>query len=448
MLALLMAPSDQLVGRAAELQVLDRAVAGLVDGVAGALSIVGAPGIGKSRLLAELAGRADEAGYIVLVGAASELERDLPFGVFVNALDEYLESLEARRLERLDEDVRVELARLFPSLSNLGTPGIEALQDERYRVHRAVRILLETLATKPLVLVLDDFHWTDSGSVELAGALLRRPPAARVLLVFGIRPRQLPARLITELSRSEREGSLTCVELGPLSREDAIEFLGDAFSRSMADVLYEESGGVPFYLEQLARVPTADRTSAGGRAAPASAGDGHVPSMVVEALREELSLLSHETRRALQGAAVAGDPFDPELAAVAADCEESVVLDALDELLSLDFVRATDVPRRFRFRHPLVRRAVYEAAPGGWRLAAHERTAEALAARGASAAARAHHLERAARQGSMDAVAVLTQAGTEAAGRAPGTAARWFEAALQLLPDTGPPEQRVGLLLS
>lgn len=169
--------------------------------------------------------------------------------------------------------------------------------------------------------------------------------------------------------------------------------------------------------------------------------------MVLAALREELSLLSDDDRHVLQGAAVAGDPFEPELAAAAADVAEPVALDALDELLRLDFVRPTDVPRRFRFRHPLVRRAVYEAAPAGWRLTAHERSAAALTGRGASAIARAHHVERSARQGNAEAVALLEEAGAQAAERAPGTAARWFDAALRLLPDTAPSERRVQILL-
>src|SRR5829696_5181407 len=100
--AMTVAPTAGLVGRAAELEVLDGALAGLGGGYGGA------PGIGKSRLLSELARRADATGYLVLAGAASELERDLPFGVFVDAMDAYLESLEPRRLERLPEDVRGE----------------------------------------------------------------------------------------------------------------------------------------------------------------------------------------------------------------------------------------------------------------------------------------------------------------------------------------------------
>jgi predicted ATPase len=258
--------------------------------------------------------------------------------------------------------VRVELARVFPSLAGFHRDGPDAPQDERYRTHRAVRTLLETLAVKPLILVLDDFHWADSASIELAGALLRRPPAARVLLVLGVRPRQLHERLTAELGRAHREGTLTQIELEPLSFDDAKELLGDAVAPDVAAGLYEESGGVPFYLEQLARMPANRAQRTRGAAAPVSLGEADVPPMVAVALTEELALLSDGSRRVLQGAAVAGDPFEPELAAAAADVAEPDAVDALDELLRLDFVRPTEVPRRFRFRHPLVRRAVYEAA--------------------------------------------------------------------------------------
>ena len=108
-------------------------------------------------------------------------------------------------------------------------------------------------------------------------------------------------------------------------------------------------------------------------------------------------------------------------------------MEAIDELLRLDLLRTTDVPRRFRFRHPLVRRAVYDATAAGWRLGAHERSATALAARGATASARAHHVERWAREGDTGAVDVLREAGEEAVRLAPASAAHWFGEALRLL---------------
>ena len=180
-----------------------------------------------------------------------------------------------------------------------------------------------------------------------------------------------------------------------------------------------------------------------------SLGGVEVPATVAAALAEELGLLAGgrsprargrcRGRRSVRSRARRGRGRRRR---------EPAAIDALDELLALDLIRPTDVPRRFRFRHPLVRRAVYEAAPGGWRLGAHERSAEALAERGAPASARAHHVELAARQGDRGAVGVLREAGEAAAQRAPASAARWFAAALRLLPGTAPAEERVELLLA
>jgi ATP/maltotriose-dependent transcriptional regulator MalT len=440
--------TEHLVGRADEIRSLDRVLAELDQGSAAAIQLVGEPGIGKTRLLTELATRADARGHLVLSGSASELERDLPFSVFVDALDEYLRGLERSRLAALDDDVRTELAHVFPSLTALATDREVALQHERYRTHRAVRELLEQLAwTQPLVLVLDDLHWADPASVELLGALLRRPPAVAVLLALAVRPRQLPERLSAALERAHRTETLIRIELGALSPEEARQLLGGAVDSADATILYEESGGNPFYLEQLAR--SLDR--AGGAAAvhgETSLTAIGVPSTVAAALTEELALLSDSARLVLEGAAVAGDPFEPELAAAGAQMPEVSVMAAIDELLQLDLLRTTDVPRRFRFRHPLVRRAVYEATAVSRRLGAHERCAEALSAQGATASARAHHVERSAREGDVAAAAALRQAGEEAVRLAPASAAHWFADALRLLPPTAPAHERVELLLA
>jgi ATP/maltotriose-dependent transcriptional regulator MalT len=408
---------------------------------------VGAAGIGKTRLLTEAAQRADARGHIVLRGTAAELERDIAFWVFIDALDEYVESVEPRRLGNLPDDVRTELARVFPAFAQSGRGDAAGLPNERYRINRAVRELLERLAaTKPLVLVLDDFHWADPASVDLLGSLLRRPPPAAVLLVVAARPRQAPTRLAGTLERALRDGSLARLELSPLTSEEATAMLGQAGPDERTTALFEESGGNPFYLEQLARSPEfADRLSP----PPLVSVDGvHVPPLVIAALTEELTLLSSAARRVLEGASVAGDPFEPELAATAADVSEPEAMDAIDELLARDVIRPTEVPRRFRFRHPIVRRAVYESAPRGWRIGAHERAADALEARGAGPATRAHHVDISAKIGDAAAAATLAEAGRISAPRAPAIAVRWFTGALRLLPETAPYKERVDLLLA
>ena len=211
-------PTGHLVGRADELGSLERLLDELDRGCPGAVEVAGAPGIGKTRLLREVAAWAGARGHLVLSGAASEFERDPPFSVFIDALDEYVAGLEPARLAVLDDAVQAELAHVFPSLSALADGREVAAQSERYRSHRAVRELLERLAAPtPLVLVLDDLHWADSASVELLGALLRRPPAAAVLVAVALRPRQTPERLSAALERAHRAAALTRIGLGALT---------------------------------------------------------------------------------------------------------------------------------------------------------------------------------------------------------------------------------------
>ena len=246
-------PADQLVGRAAELGVIGDALADLERRNFGALELRGEPGMGKTRLLHELAGRGDALGHIVLTGSGAELEADLPFWVFVDALDEYLQALEQRRLDALEPETLADLAGVFPALQ-AATDGATAGGD-RYRMHRAVRQMLETLAaTKALVLVLDDLHWADPASLELLGSLLRRPPDAAVLLAVALRPRQLDEGFGGALERARGAGVVTRLELGALSADEARQLLSESMTGHGRGALRGERGR-PVLFQQLARSP-------------------------------------------------------------------------------------------------------------------------------------------------------------------------------------------------
>jgi ATP/maltotriose-dependent transcriptional regulator MalT len=410
-----------IVGRAEELGRLESALDALEERSAGCVTVEGEPGIGKTRLLQELRSRAVDRGCVVLSGAAAEFERELPFSVFVDALDAYVVSHDLDEREGWDADLARELGEVLPSLRS--PDGAGALADERYRAHRAVHRLLGLIAAeRPVVLVLDDLQWSDGASIELIAALVRRPPGAPVLLALGFRPSQAADRLAAALAGPVVDR----LPLGQLSEAEAAELLEGA-DRAFVAAAYDAGGGNPFYLEQLGRAGTAP-------AASADTLDSGVPAAVMAAIAEELESLSDQSRLFLGAAAVAGEPFEPDLAATIAELPQAEGLVALDDLLALDVVRPTEVPRRFTFRHPLVRRAVYESTGGGWRLAAHARAAAALAERGAAATERAHHVEQSAGPGDDEAIEVLLEAGRAAASRAPAAAARWFEAALRLLP--------------
>src|SRR5689334_12124273 len=165
-----------LVGRAQELAELDEALDQVARGEPRFLQIVGEAGIGKSRLLAELARRGESRGCLVLDGRAAEFEQDLPFGLIVAALNDYLGSLDPAMLDGLDQDELRELASTFPSLRQPSGPAATTGDGaERYRLHHSIRAVLERLAKRqPLILSLDDVHWADPGSVEVISHLLRR----------------------------------------------------------------------------------------------------------------------------------------------------------------------------------------------------------------------------------------------------------------------------------
>ena len=237
----------------------------------------GEPGIGKSRLLAWLAD--ESSGATVLAARASEYEADLPYALWTEALGERLSG------------------------------------DDRHGTHRWLRSRLEELAAaRPLVVCLDDVHWADPASREALLALIHRPPAGRVLLALATRTGQFP------LERA------TVVRVGPLSSVEARELVGAG-----ADAVYADSGGNPFYLEQLVR--------AAGEDAVAASGDGTVPPAVAAALAAELGGLGADARRLLEAAAVVGDPFDVDLAAEVAELGDGAALSALDDLLLRGLIR-------------------------------------------------------------------------------------------------------------
>jgi hypothetical protein len=211
-------------------------------------------------------------------------------------------------------------------------------------------------------------------------------------------------------------------------RETDALLAGHALGRADRRELYRLSGGNPFYAEQLARLGSA--TAPAGVAQP----ETEVPHGVLAAISQELGALPHPAMLLLQGGAVVGDPFELELAAAACGCRSEEAHRQIDRLVAANLVRPTPAPRRFRFRHPIVRAAVYQSAGSGWRFGAHARVADALARHGAPPSARAHHVERSARPGDAAARSLLVQAARATTPRAPGIAARWYQAALDLTP--------------
>jgi DNA-binding CsgD family transcriptional regulator len=395
-----MAVVDGLLGRAAARETV-------------VLDISGEPGIGKTRLLGEAVAAARSRGFDTRHVRASELERDAPHAV-VAAI--------------------------------LGAPTPESA--ERHRVARAVATGIETATSRtPLVVAVDDLQWADAGSVDALAHVVDRIASAPLALVFASRRGRRPAAFSAALERCERAGRLARAELEPLGAGDAAALLGPAIEGPLRERLIRESGGNPFYLEQLARAGRDDR----GRASPDARAIG-VPRAVAAALAVELAALSSAARGAAHALSVAGDGADAELVAAVAGADQAGLLGALDELIDADIVRADAAAPLFAFRHPIVRRAVEESAPAAWRIGAHRRAAAELRSRGAPVGRLAPHVERGADAGDRDAIGLLAAAASECLTSAPAVAARYYRAALRLQPadtaGTAGPALRLPLALA
>ncbi|BFU44913.1 ATP-binding protein [Krasilnikovia sp. MM14-A1004] len=473
-----------LVGREAESAVLREALR-LTGSAAQVVEVVGEPGIGKTRLMAELADQARRQGLRTITGRATEFEQDVPFAPLVEALDDHA---------RHTGGAPPAPAELRP-LENvlLAGPGPDDSAVARFRSMRALRRALEELAAPSgLVLLLDDVHWADPSSVDLLEFLLRRPPVGRVLLAVAYRPAQVPARLAAALAAGQSR--VHRLRLAPLREPDVAALLGGDVRAARVRQLHRLSGGNPLYLEALRRSepdlgpgagPTAppaglpptglsaagvpadgfladwfspdgfsgDEFSADGFSGDGFSGDGgdgprtepvvdavELPPEVRAALLADLAAVGELDRAVAAAAAVCGYEIEPALLAAVAQLPPPATLRSIDALTSRAVLQPVPGTGRFRFRHPLVRQVVYASTPAGWRLGAHARAAEHLTSVGAPPRARAHHVARSASPGDTAAADTLVAAARSVGTQAPATAVAWLRAALRLLPANAPSE--------
>ena len=265
-------------------------------------SIEGEPGIGKTRLLAELAQRADARGCIVLGGSASELERDLPFWVFVDALDEYVAGLDPQVVgiaprggaQRARARDAVPVGVRFRRRSDRAGRAVSRPP----RGARAARAAGGGQAARA------DARRRPLGGRRLGGAAGRAPaqPARRRRPGRDRQPPATAARAPRDGARAGR--SPRWAHPAPAGRPRLATRRAPSSAttsgRERADVLYEEAGGNPFYLQQLARSQGAPARPAPGQGDLEAIG---VPGAVIASITEELGFL---LRRHPPGAARRG----------------------------------------------------------------------------------------------------------------------------------------------
>ncbi|HEY3253642.1 MAG TPA: AAA family ATPase, partial [Polyangiaceae bacterium] len=347
--------SRVLVGRTRELAVLDETLRSCISGERAILVLSGEPGIGKTRMLEEVASRVLDVGGISVWGRMWEVGLTPPFWPWIQALS---------ALDTPNDPA--------PSLGSL-----QGQMDGGGRLARfaeVVTFLKRRAAFGPIALLFDDLHAADASSLQLleyvAPQLIRHP----VLLAIAVRETDTTTETAAVLGRLQRGARRT--PLNRLSCADVAELVGD---RADVQRVFELSDGNPLFVEELL-------------ASQASRGQLGLPdlSSVRAVIRDRVARLPEDARNALAAAAIVGREFRGQIIADMAELGDIGV--ALQPALTLGMVAMTR-PDRFRFSHALVAEAMADELGVGERARLHLRAAHALERHsGSDTSAIAHHL--------------------------------------------------------
>jgi predicted ATPase len=458
-----------MVGRKQELEALGglwgRAAEGrsnAADEMRRIVLLAGDPGIGKTRLAAEIARSAHDAGAFVLAGR-SPRETLVPYQPFVEALRHYLLNAPLSELRASAREYGSELARLVPELRrrapDLPTPVAGEPETERYRLFEAVVGLLgEISGIAPVLLVLDDLQWADRPSLLMLRHLARATDPARVLILgaYRITEREIEG-FADALSELRRDRLVRQIDVGGLTEPETAELValraGGAPSRALCRALHEETEGNPFFIEEIVRHLAEAGIDSEGATAAVMRRVG-LPEGVKDVISRRLARLDVQAIEWLRVAAVIGRDFDVSLLERVVSLDEEEFLGALDEALAAGLVvESSAKPGRYSFSHTLIRETLYESLSAPRRARTHRRVGEALEAAGGgeNLPALALHFTRAA--GSQDAekaIRYALRAGEQATAMlAHEEAADHYERALEVLDRFQPEaiERRCELLL-
>jgi DNA-binding CsgD family transcriptional regulator/tetratricopeptide (TPR) repeat protein len=369
--------TGRFVGRATELTRLGELLARAADGQPLVALVGGEAGVGKTRLVDQLAATADRQGVRVLRGGCVPLgEEGLPFAPVVEALRGLAGNLDPAELEAVAGPAREELGRLVLGLAEGGEVAADAAVAGagQGRLFALLLGVVQRLAERaPLLWVLEDLHWADRSTRDLLAFLATALRSGRVLLVGTFRSDELHRRhplrgLLGELARNRRTRRL---ELARFTRAEVAEqlagLLGEAPPTRLVNEIYARSEGNPFFAEELVL-------------AGEDAGAGALPPSLQEVLLARVVRLGDRTQQLLRVAAAAGPGATQPLLAAVTGIDDQALLDGLREAVDRQLLLPEPGGDGYLFRHALLAEAVHSELLPGERVRLHSALAGALEA--------------------------------------------------------------------
>jgi class 3 adenylate cyclase/tetratricopeptide (TPR) repeat protein len=394
------APTDDLparlpmVGRDVEFARLTSRLSEAAAGRGGLVTIVGEPGIGKTRMLEELGERARQGGAQVLFGRGFESDWAPPYGPFVEALSAHVATVDALELRADLGSGASPFAQLIPkareTLPDIPEPVAVQPDEERFRLIDAVAQFLVARSRRALVVVcLDDLQWAEKGTVAMLRHLARFAAQQRILVVGAYREEEVEKghALTGALQALERETQLDHLSLERLGDEGVLamleSFAQHELSAKVGAAWTQKVGGNPFFIKEMVRhlVETGDlyRDERGGWTTTRPIRELTVPEGVHNVVARRLSRLSEATHNLLWVASAVEGAFRFDVVAQVAGLNELDALDAIDEALKTQVVKDAGSDS-YVFTHALIRYSIYGQLSSSRRMRLHRRMAEALTA--------------------------------------------------------------------
>jgi class 3 adenylate cyclase/tetratricopeptide (TPR) repeat protein len=352
-----------LVGRDRELHVLTTALEEARTSRGTAVFVLGEAGMGKSRLVAELAGAAREHGCTVALGRAVEGHGQAPFRALTEALFSTFRHTGPPELAEI-APFRAALGRVVPEWSQAPVHSETSLVVLSEGVLRLLRALARREA---LLLILEDLQWADPETLAVVQYLADNLGAERLLLIGTVRLDEASAGLTLARSSSARRTArvVELAGLGDFHAEVMVRACLQAqfLPEGLGNLVRSRAEGVPFLVEELlsAAVSSGALFRRGAEWALASEVDVAVPLTFADTVRRRLSTLGQEAQDVLRGAAILGHRFPWKLLGSITGLEAERVLDALDRAVGAQLVVTkgeTRSERTFGFRHAITRDAV------------------------------------------------------------------------------------------
>lgn len=392
--------SPAMVGRDRELAAVMAALDRASTGTGAALLVTGEAGIGKTRLAAAAVEMANSRHFAVLHGRAQPLDRTLAFAPMVEAFGRFLRSRPPAERDDLTTGLPL-LGQLVPGAGVSDTlPGPDATLQRTRLFEAALRLLGRIASAGPVVLLVDDLHWADSGTLELLDYLLRDLKGMPVLLMTTYRPEEAAvSRVGAIVGTIHRTVDAHDVALSRLDDDGVAAVLTTAIgsrpSPDLVQLVVDRSLGVPLYVEAYGRwlVESGMLMTVDGAVAVAPQAELGVPPAIRGVIAGRLDSLSPHERDVVGLLAVGGEQADVDLLTAVGG---PAVRATLDSLVARGLIaEADDGPTLiYRAHHPLVHEVAYSTMPASRRRDLHAGFVDALRGSG-DPAALAPHVEAA-----------------------------------------------------